>query len=117
MLNFRALLPINKTEVIGMEIKSINGFFSDIRQTSASRDDSLQNERAESFGKVLRGKMDTVEISAHKTERSVLKETRNNVLRDLKRPADDATLKNLKERIASGTYSVNIEEIAAILGR
>lgn len=100
-----------------MDIKSISGFFSDIRQPSACRDDSLQNERAESFGKVLRGKMDTVEISAHKTEQSVLKETRNSILRELRLPADRVSLDELRNRIASGTYSVNDEEIAAILGR
>jgi anti-sigma28 factor (negative regulator of flagellin synthesis) len=100
-----------------MEIKSINGFFSDIQQTSACKEDSIQNERAESFGKVLRGKVDTIEISAHKTERSVLKETRNNILRELRRPTDGATLNELKNRIASGTYSINDEEIADILGR
>lgn len=100
-----------------MEIKGINGFFSDIQKTSACKEDSIQNERAGSFGKVLRGKMDTIEISAHKTERSVLKETRNNILRELRRPADSATLNKLKNRIASGMYSINEEEIADILGR
>ena len=100
-----------------MDIKSIGGFFSDIRQTSACREDSLQAERAKSFGKVLRGKMDTVEISAHKTEESVLKETGNSVVRELKLPADRVTLDELRNRIASGTYSVNDEEIAEILGR
>ncbi len=106
-----------------ISIKSTDGgagFFPNVRRTggtASGRVGPAKAERAETFGSVLRGTADTVEISRHGPESSgsVLKKTKENILTDINRDADPDALDGLKGLVASGNYVVNPDELARIL--
>lgn len=104
-----------------MDVKGIGGgFFPEMRRAAESaplREDARRTEGAEEFGRVLRGRTDSVEISHRGPESTVLRDQKENVMQELKRPADQVTLDGLRNRIASGTYSVGADELAEILGQ
>lgn len=95
-------------------------FFSNIRPTGNKlpvRGDSARVNHTKTFGGVLRGKTDTIEISTQRTDGgcSVLKEAKEKLLGDIGRAADPGTLNDLKDRIAAGSYHVDPGELAQIL--
>lgn len=104
-----------------MNVKGIgdNGFFSDIRRAAEivpPREENRKTERTGDFVSALRGKTDTVEISRRQPESTVLQDSKDQVMQELKRSADQVTLDGLRNRIASGTYAVRADELAGILG-
>lgn len=104
-----------------MNVKGIgdNSFFSDIRRATEAvplREENRKTERSGDFASTMRGKTDTVEISRRQPESTVLQDSKDQVMQELKRSADQVTLDGLRNRIASGTYAVRADELAGILG-
>ena len=96
------------------------GFFSNIKRiegTLPEREDPAKVKRPESFGSVMRGKTDIIELSSGKPEEpvSTLKETKKNIMDGISRDADSVTLDGLKARIEAGAYSISPDELARIL--
>lgn len=95
------------------------GFIRKIQRTggTASGGSSPKIKREETFGSVFRGTSDIIEISGCRPESSgsVLKETKENIMNDISRDANPGKLDNLKNLIASGSYSVSPDDLAQIL--
>lgn len=95
------------------------GFLSNIKRIGGALPECKESAKVkhpESFGSVLRGKTDIVEISSGKQEPvSTLKETKKNILDGIGRDANSVTLDGLKARIEAGTYSISPDELARIL--
>lgn len=69
------------------------------------------------FDSVLRGKTDTIQISSQRSSdgHSVLKDTKSDILGDISRDADPVKVQALKSSVSSGSYTVDANELAAIL--
>ncbi len=95
------------------------GFFRKIQRTggTASGVGTPKIKSEESFGSVFRGTSDIIEISGCRPENSgsVLRDTKENIMKDIGRDAGPGKLENLKSLIASGSYSVSPDDLARIL--
>lgn len=71
------------------------------------------------FRSEMRERTDSIEISSGMVDGShaVLKEEKEHIMHDIGRDTDAKTLQNLKDRVASGNYTVNPDELAEILAR
>lgn len=86
--------------------------------------DSIRTEAAgmragSTFRSEMRERTDSIEISSGKADssRAVLEKTKDQIMHDINRDTGADELKNLKDRIASGKYTVNPDELAEILAR
>lgn len=86
--------------------------------------DSIRTEAAgmragSTFRSEMRERTDSIEISSGKADssRAVLEKTKEQIMHDINRDTGAEALQNLKDRIASGKYTVNPDELAEILAR